>query len=327
MFTPLDIRSTSNCLPLPWHPSVVYIKNGWNGHPYWMVQTPYPPMEMVPYRDRYELPCVHYSDDGIHWLPIEANPILDLTADELEAHNYYSDPHLIFMDGHLELYFRFTILKDRKLESNKTLLLRSISEDGFVWSEPQVIADLRKDADVAIWGEQIISQALCWDGKQYQCWYVDKSSYMHNRNIRMTLSTDGKKWKANQVCVLDGIVIDPWHIDVQYYDNKYQMIVYDMDKLVWLESEDGVHFQYVSNILSPSPYRYDFYADGLYRACSVKVDDAIRIYFSARRKDKTYLGLLSTKDREHFVPVNGITKCQWFSVVWKSYIKAFIRRK
>ena len=149
---------------------------------------------------------------------------------------------------------------------------------------------------------------------------------MQNRNIRLTISTDGKKWQTNQQCVLEGIAIDPWHIDVQYYDNMYQMIVYDMDKLVWYESDDGIHFRYVSEILSPSPYRYDFYADGLYRACSVKTDDGIRIYFSARRKDKTYLGLFSTKDRKQFVPVNGISKCQWLPVVWKSYIKSFFRK-
>lgn len=311
-------------MPMPWHPSVVFVADGWNGHTYWMAQTPFPPMDIEPYRDRYELPCIHYSDDGIHWKPINGNPIVDLSQEEIEAHNYYSDTHLVLKDGILELYFRYTILTNQQLVGNKTSLLRSVSYNGISWSTPQVVADLRREQDIQIWGEQIISEAVRWDGKQYQCWYVDKSSYLNNRHIRMTTSADGKQWTSNVLCSLEGQEIEPWHIDVQYYDGKYQMIVYDMNKLVWYESEDGVQFNYVSDILSPSPKRYDFYADGLYRACSIKTDKEIRVYFSAKRKDKSYIGLLVTKDRIHFEPTNGLPKWRWFPVVWKSYVKVFV---
>lgn len=326
MFTPLDIHNSPNCLPFPWHPSVIFIAEGWNGHTYWMAQTPFPPMEIAPYRDRYELPCIYYSDDGIHWKPINGNPIVDLSKEEIDAHNYYSDPHLVLKDGILELYFRYTILTNRQLVGNKTILLRSESTNGFVWSSPQVIADLRTEQDVNIWGEQIISPALRWDGNKYQCWYVDKSSYLHDRHVRLTTSIDGKQWNQNILCSLEDRIIDPWHIDVQYYDGKYQMIVYDMNKLVWYESEDGVHFNYVSDILSPSPKRYDFYTDGLYRACSVKTNERIRVYFSAKRKDKTYIGLLATEDRIHFKPIHGLSQWSWFSVVWKPVLKSIFKR-
>ena len=327
MFTPLKIENTNNCLQLPWHPSVVYVKEGWGGHQYWMAQTPYPPMNIEPYRDRYELPCIHYSDDGLNFHPISSNPIVELSKVDIEAWNYYSDPHLIFVDGRLELYFRFTILKDRKLEGNKTILLRSISNDGFLWSNPETIADLREDKDLAIWGEQIISQSLVWDGQKYQCWYVDKSSYLQARNIRITTSQDGKNWDTNILCTLEGPVVDPWHIDVQYFDGKYQMIVYDMHKLIWYESTDGMNFTYVSDVLSPSPNRYDFYTDGLYRACSLKREDNVLVYFSAKRKEKTYIGCLKTKDRKHFEPVNGISRVKWLKVVWKPLVKAFVKKR
>ena len=312
-------------MSLPWHPSVVYIADGWNGHRYWMAQTPFPPMEVLPYRDRYELPCIHYSDDGLNWQPIDGNPIVDLTQDEIDANNYYSDPHLVLKDGIMELYFRYTILTNRQLEGNKTCLLRCISSDGFNWSQPVVIADLRKQDDKAVWGEQIISQAVCWHGNQYRCWYVDKSSYHSDRKIRLSVSADGKTWNRNKLCMLDGPQIDPWHIDVQYYDGMYQMVVYDMNKLSWYESEDGLHFRYVSEILQPSPHRYDFFTDGLYRACSVKTDQEIRIYFSAKRKDRTYIGLLATQDRIHYRRINGIKCIQWLPVVWKAYVKAFFK--
>lgn len=312
-------------MPYPWHPSVVYIAEGWSRHKYWMAQTPYPPFEVDPYRDYYELPCIHYSDDGIHWHPIPGNPIEALTEEEIEAHNYYSDPHLVLKDGILELFYRYTILKDRQLIGNKTVLLRRASVDGHNWSDREIIADLRVEEDVMIWGEQIISQAIVWNDGKYRCYYVDRSSYLKDRKILCTTSVDGRTWKPYLEVELLGCVLDPWHIDVQYYDDKYQMIVYDMDKLVWLESKDSLHFHFVSEILRPSSNRYDFYADGLYRACSVKTKDEILVYFSAKRKKNTYLGLLSTYDRHRFIPINGVSIIKWLPVVWKSLIKSFLR--
>ena len=325
MFTPIKIRNTSKCLQTPWHPSVVYIPEGWNGHKYWMAQTPFPPTHVPPYGDRYELPCIHFSDDGLNFYPIDSNPIVDLTADEIEAHNYYSDPHLVLRDGQLELYFRYTILKDKLYIGNTTLLLRSNSTDGLTWSDPIVIADLRQEKDINIWGEQIISQSLRWDGQGYECWYVDKSSYLSNRNIRLTKSENGVDWCKNVLCTLDGYTIDPWHIDVQHYDDKYQIIVYDLYQLVWYESVDGVHFHFVSQVLVPSSNPNDFYSDGLYRACSIKVNNDILVYFSAKRKDKSFIGCLKTIDRIEFIPISGISTVEWMCLLSRSKIKIYCK--
>lgn len=325
MFTPLKIKNTSNCLPTPWHPSVVYIPEGWNGHKYWMAQTPFPPTHVPPYGDRYELPCIHFSDDGVKFFPIDSNPIVDLTQAEINQHNYYSDPHLVLRDGQLELYFRYTILKDKQYIGNTTLLLRSNSTDGLTWSEPIVIADLRQENDINIWGEQIISQSLRWDGQGYECWYVDKSSYLSNRNIRLTRSENGVDWCKNVLCTLDGHTIDPWHIDVQHYDDKYQMIVYDLHQLAWYESVDGVHFHFVSQVLVPSSNPNDFYSDGLYRACSIKVNNDILVYFSAKRKDKSFIGCLKTINRIKFIPISGISTIEWMCLLSISKIKIYYK--
>lgn len=326
MHTPLSIKNVSGCLPCPWHPSVVFVAEGWNGHKYWMAQTPYPPFNIEPYRDYYELPCVHYSDDGVHWNTIPNNPIEELTKEEIDAHNYYSDPHLVLRDGKLDLYYRFTYLKDKQLIDNKTVLLKRTSSDGFRWSEREIVADLRKPEDVAIWGEQIISQAIVWNNGICRCYYVDRSSYLSKRKILCTTSVNGKEWQPYLEVELMGRELDPWHIDVQYYDGKFQMIVYDMDRLVWFDSEDGLCFHFVSEILGPSPNRYDFYSDGLYRACSVKTADGIFVYFSARRKKNTYIGLLHSYDRHIFKPINGISLMKWVPTVWKPLLKSLWKR-
>ena len=42
----------------PYHPSVIYIPEGWNGYKYWMAGTPYPLGEEV------YLDCLHIENDG-----------------------------------------------------------------------------------------------------------------------------------------------------------------------------------------------------------------------------------------------------------------------
>jgi len=325
MHTPLDIKNTPNCQPHPWHPSVIYVDEGWNGHRWWMAQTPFPPKDLAPYRDRYELPCIHFSDDGIHWLPIKSNPIDDIDQQMVDDHNYLSDPHLVLRNGILECYYRLSLLKNRDLSNNQTLLLRKKTTDGENWSSREVVADLRKTDDTSIWGDQIISPAIIWDGRQYFCWYVDRNIYSNYRKIFRTTSKDGIVWDKHAVCsIACDKTIDPWHIDVQYYNDSFQMIIYDDWRLYWFESKDGINFDFVSDILTPSQYFMDFYSEGLYRACSVKVNNSIWVYFSATNARRASLGLLKTSDRTHFEHVKGISYLDYYikyivpQISWKN---------
>ena len=311
MHTPIRIKNNKSCLSHPWHPSVVYVQDGWNGFKFWMAQTPYPPYDIVPYADRYELPCIHFSNDGKEWHSIKANPIDDLSEDMINNHNYYSDPHLLLRGDIMECYYRLSVSVDKYTHSSKTLLLKRYSGDGVNWSDSEIVADLRNEDDVYIWGEQIISQSIIWDGKCYKCWYVDRSGCLHGRKISLTTSLDGKHWDKFNQCQIENVNLDPWHIDVQYYDNKYQMLVFDMHSLIWLESDDGITFTYVSNVLEPSRLFLDFYSEGLYRACSVKIKDEIFVYFSAKNEKRTSIGLLKTKNRLVFQHVDGISKIRY----------------
>lgn len=305
---PLRIQAANGCLDHPYHPSVVYVDDGFVGHKWWMAQTPFPPIDVPPYTDRYELPCIHYSDDGMTWYPVQSNPIEDLTQEEIERKEYFSDPHLIVKGDCLELYYRFTILENKSLIGNKTILYRRKSKDGAHWSEREVVADLRKDADVAIWGEQIISQAVVLKDGRYYCWYVDGSYHISPRGVRMTTSKDGIHWNKYEQCAFEGDeTLKPWHIDVQYYQGKYQMMMFDVDAnlLSWYQSEDGIKWVKKGDLLRPSHKRGDFYEEDLYRACSVYNGKSMRVYFSAHDGRKSAIGLLESKDGERFELVNG----------------------
>ena len=306
---PLRIQAATGCLNHPYHPSVVYIEGGFDGHKWWMAQTPFPPFEvMVPYVDRYELPCIHFSDDGLKWYPIENNPIDDLTQKEIELQEYFSDPHLILREGCLELYYRYTILQNKSIIGNKTLLYRRTSRDGIHWSERELVADLRKDPDVAIWGKQIISQAVLWKDGMYYCWYVDASHHISPRGVRVVTSRDGIHWNPYQQCTFEGDEsLQPWHIDVQYYQGKYQMMMFDVDAnvLSWYQSDDTIRWTKKGDLLTPSHKRGDFHENSLYRACSVWVKDRMRVYFSANNRLRSSIGLLESVDGEYFAMING----------------------
>ena len=307
MNSPLHITNTSKIPRFFWHPTVVYIPEGFGGHQWWMAESPYHPVvELKPYRARWELPCVHYSDDGILWKSIANNPVDDLTEQQILDEDYLSDPHLVYKDGVLELSYRLTLLTDKQIQGNKTVLYKKTSVDGVDWSERIVVADLRRKEDVEIWGEQIISQAILWTGTEYQCWYVDGSGYEKNRGIKMTTSEDGVHWTKAKQCKIVDYKDTPWHIDVQQIDGAYHMLCYGdtSGKLAYLTSEDGRNWQYKTIVISPSHSLGSFYSQRIYRSCAVKAGEYIHIYFSAATAKRSYIGLLRTKDWKKFEHVS-----------------------
>lgn len=301
MIAPIRILNNKSLPKDVWHPSVVFCPDGWNGHRWWMSETPYSPRHIPPYTDRWELPCIHFSDDGLTWKPIKTNPIDDLTAEDIKQHNYLSDPDLVLKDGVLYCYYRHTLLENQQIVGNKTLLYRKSSLDGQHWSEREVIADLRKDVDVAIWGEQIISQSVLWNEQKkiWECWYVDGSGYKSDRGIRHLQSADGVRWEKSEKCTLQLENDLPWHIDVQIYDGIYHMLCYtDKIKLLIFTSDNGKDFTYQNEVLTPQPNT--FFAEKIYRSCSVSYEKRYRIYFSGYDGNLGRIGMVETEDWESY---------------------------
>ena len=297
MQVPIRILNTKGLPKDVWHPSVVYMPEGWNGHRWWMSETPYSPRHIPPYTDRWELPCIHYSNDGLKWNPIKHNPIDDLTQEDIAQHNYLSDPHLVLKGGVIYCYYRHTFLKNRQLLGNKTILYRKHSADGENWSERELVADLRNEDDVAIWGEQIISQSILWNEKKqiWECWYVDGSGDKLDRGVRYVVSVDGVHWEKYKQCV---VVIEndlPWHIDVQIYGGVYHMLCYtDNNKLALYTSDNGIDFVFKNVVLTPQPNT--FYWERIYRSCSVFDGKKYRIYFSGYDGELGRIGVIETED-------------------------------
>lgn len=111
------------------HPSIIYLKQGWNGATHWLGTTPYPKAQV-----KYENPCVYYADVQnnsvpTQFIPIKNNPILEWPGGDC----FNSDIELYFEDNVL-----YSIIREY---DNKTLskkLKVQYSTDGQFWSTPRL---------------------------------------------------------------------------------------------------------------------------------------------------------------------------------------------
>lgn len=269
----------------PYHPSVLHFARGWQGHRWWMVQTPYG-QSGQPYRDRWECPQIHVSDDGVHWTSPVPGPIDDLTPDEIATRDYLSDPHLVAgPDGRLEVWYRHTRRHGNLLDTSDVSLVRKRSADGRRWGEREYLGKP---------SAMVVSPAVIWDGAEgYRMWYV-VSERKGEGAIACASSPDGRAWTEPVPVRLEGPEgIIPWHIDVTRdpASGLYYLTVYDHADITLWQSDDARRFTYVKTLLRCHGRRGSFYYE-LYRAALVSGDGAWHLYFSASDRSHTYIGLM-----------------------------------
>lgn len=290
----LDIN-TFDGLHSPYHPSVVYIENSWNGWEYWMAETPFS-IRSKPYWDRNECPSIHVSHDGINWFqPVGLkNPIIDLTTQQVLELDFFSDCHLILnRKNELEIWFRHTRRHgDRNLISD-VVLYRMKSRNGVDWDSPELISDLSEQTEEKGLWNTVVSPAIIVEDGEYIMWYVDTEIPSTNiqRGVKRSRSIDeGKTWfKTEQVKF--NREISPWHIDIQLINGQYLMLVYDLNDLSLWESIDGRSFNFRQIIYSPSSkFGSSFFK--LYRSCLIKDSFEYKIYMSGCDRIDTHIGLL-----------------------------------
>lgn len=318
---PLDIK-TFDGSDSPYHPSVLYFKDGWNGYKYWMAETPFSP-QCKPYMDRNECPSIHVSNNGIDWKEIAPNPIDNLNNKEIEELDYFSDPHLVHVNGRLECWYRFTHRKGIVNNYNNLQLVRRYSSDGRIWSEREVMVNLATNEGNPL-GNMAVSPAILYNNGIYRMWYVDSES-RGQRGLAYSESENGRKWQNKSVCRLIGAQNNPWHIDVNFIDGIYYLISYDFNNLTIWKSEDGIKFHYIKELLSPSVVG-SFYGCSLYRACIIK-DEIFKVFFSANDSFRTYIGLMiGNQVNDLKVIDNGkySTLCKLISILYRKKLRSIL---
>ena len=269
----LDLKDFSG-YNQPFHPSVLYLENGFSGYKYWLVQSPYP-IGGQPYRDRWEVPVVYKSNDGIDWITV-ADPLDDLTQSEINNFDYMSDPHLVYREdtNTLEVWYRITETSSGRI----TRIVRKTSADGENWSDRETMIPGMVPGSLEIWR----SPSVLWDNsiKRYRVWYTN------DHGVFYSSSPDGKVW-SSQMTVYRDKSHRVWHLDVNYYDGKYHLLSYSSSSrdIYYYESADGINFIFVKIIMAENDGN-PLYSKGLYRAVSIKDGSGkVRLYTSAVKEE------------------------------------------
>ena len=266
----------------PYHPSVIYIEGGFNGYEYWMVQTPYP-IGASPYRDRWESPVVYKSIDGINWITV-ADPLDDVTPEEIAKRDYMSDPHIVYRPDTttLEVWYRLTNSTDNGL---KTVILRKTTKNGLTWTEREVMIPPSDRSSQHF----MRSPSIIWDNTNnlYRAWYQNDFGLFYETSV------NGKVWDGQQKLSLD-VPHSHWHIDVNYFSGEYHLLSYSLTQdVVYYTSKDGINFIKQRKLLDSNDGN-PLYSTGLYRAVSLLDGDGkARVYFTAETENRvTKIGLM-----------------------------------
>ena len=257
------------------HPKVLYFKEGFGGHRFWMSYTPFPW-----YIDCYENPCIAYSEDGFTWTNIEGNPIADA-----HGNGYYSDAHLVYREdtNAIECWYRY--VGNYKKPPVDEVIFRRKSEDGIHWSEAEKLFGNYSGKYV-----HFLSPSVIWSDGAYDIWSVNKDNDFRIEYHRYT--EDGTLTKIRDYQLefrVEGsdTQYKPWHLDVIKENGKYILLVMCKELLGtgprrWdlfiSKSEDNIHYSVPELVLHGTKNGWD---TQIYRSSMVNVDGQYRIYYSA----------------------------------------------
>lgn len=264
------------------HPKVLYFQNGFSGHKYWMAYTPYPNSN-----DRYENPCIAYSDDGFNWTNIEGNPLatngnmVNIGGTDY-AVSYNSDTHLVYRSdtSTLECWYR-AVVESVKAE----IIYRRTTTDGVTWTAAEA---LKIDTGHNI--TNLLSPCVNWNGSGYDVWVKGKESGSSKIDF-YTVSSNGTTWTYVRSYDLtfddDGLTVYPWHLDVIKDGTTYIMLVMCRNgtqiennacSLFICTSSDNVTYSTPAKVVGGNSKGWDKY---MYRSSIVHDADGYKIYYSA----------------------------------------------
>ena len=264
----------------PYHPAVVYFTNpeGWNGYRFWMVHTPFPIANKPPYRARWECPSILRSPDGQDWRkPFNApNPLVDLTQEEIDRGDYYSDPCIVMNGQTMEIWYRKTNGANR----TQTDIYRITTDDGETFTEPEIVlAPLRPDNGFpGTMGMR--AQQVFLNGSKYEAFFSLQGGADGEMAYAETTSPSGGIWtnftKLNMINAPKNMSI--WHAGMYKEGSTYHMIGYDINNraLQYFTSSNKIDFHYEATPIEAKSILSNL--SSLYQSVPVKIDDYWAVY-------------------------------------------------
>lgn len=279
---PLAITTYPGGADQPTHPKVLYFANGWNGHKYWMVYTPYPNNNSF-----QENPCITYSDDGINWSEEGiSNPIIS----SQKGGCWWSDPHLVYIPetNTVELWVRWCSNGADGMENGWEGVYRLKSTDGVNWSEKEYLYHV---VDTA-WAS-VLSPSVIYDDGKYKIWFCYKREC-----LKYYESTDGTSWQHIKDISVNLTPLGNyklWHFDMIKTDKGYEFVgcyqingQFDRNNYIaysW-SADNHTYAPAVCILANGASGQFDDLE--LYRPTLVKIGNKYRMYYGAQKNIKIW---------------------------------------
>lgn len=277
--------------PLSWtHPSIEYSQNGIGGYNYFLGQTPYPSGA-----DVYENPMIYRANarvdnkPPINWIAFPNNPLQEDPQSTLGGIGYNADIDLIIDNGVLYSTCRpyLTRYNLNGAPIQRTWVNSQAINSQFTEATEPI--DLYDNYSNNYWGygntlPTLVSPAFIRVGDKIRSYHLITTSYNADKTrMRQLVIMEGtdmitpNNFTFKKFGSVLGRDLEPWHIDVFKYQNKYYAIVVctDMTRTptsgygaqMLAVSEDGENFRiYPRPLTTASSYRGTAFVreDGLF---------------------------------------------------------------
>lgn len=267
------------------HPCVRYISDGFAGHKWWMVVTPYPN-----YDSRYENPLLYYGE-GNENRPPQNWVFVSIVQGPYEK-GYNADCNLHYDGDKLWIFWKESDTINTKAECGyKNMMGRYF--DGKAFGPVKNFCDNPDNKSMYLASPVV-----------YNIHGKTKCLGVYSPNMGDNLPGIEKKPRSIAVFGIDGALenssfkfegivgqnyykgFDFWHIDIFDYKGKYYSLVTPErgTEILLGESEDGISYNYFnkpllhSNGIQRVPY--------IYKASGIVVDGVFHLFYPSKLKDK-----------------------------------------
>ncbi|RHO70003.1 hypothetical protein DW083_14580 [Parabacteroides sp. AF48-14] len=200
------------------HPSILYIKQGWNGATHWLGTTPYPNAQI-----EYENPCIYYANVlneelPIRFIPIEKNPILDWPGGDC----FNSDIELYYADNVL-----YSIIREYDNSTLSKKLKVQYSEDGQHWSKSRLFFETIDPK------QELLSPSIIQHKGKLRLYCLNGDAGISKRGnctgIHILEGDDLKQSAFKEIATgiftnKEQVRIEPWHCCLFEYQQKLYML-------------------------------------------------------------------------------------------------------
>lgn len=267
------------------HPCVRYISEGFAGHKWWMVVTPYPN-----YNSKYENPILYYGE-GNEDVPPQKWHFVGIVQGPYER-GYNADSNLHYDGKKLWIFWKESDTENTKPESAyKNMMGRCF--DGKKFGPKINFCDNPDDKSMYLAAPVV-----------YNIKGRTKCLGVYSPNIGDNTPGVVKKPRSLAVFGLEGNLdenrfkfetiakqayysgFDFWHIDIFDYKNKYYSLVTPErgTEIIMGESEDGLSYKHFDKPLlhSNGKHRIPY----MYKASGLVVNDTFHLFYPSKLKDK-----------------------------------------